>query len=94
MRMIDDNLLQVFGSSATDTIFLYFDRRNGWSKEDIPSHVDEFIIGLQDLLGIGATSLERLLLKTLCTNLKMNYDPESNVKFATYVQKLRAQFEE
>ncbi len=94
MQMIDDNLLQVFGSSATDTIFLYFDRRNGWSKDDIPNQMEAFIAGLHDLLGIGATSLERLLLKTLCTNLKTDYDPGSNVKLATYVQQLREQFEE
>ncbi len=92
MQLIDDSLLQVFGSNATDTIFLYFDRRNGWSKEDIPSHIEEFIVGLHDLLGIGAAALERLLLKTLCTNLKIGYDPESSIRFAGCVQELRAQF--
>lgn len=75
-QMIDNNLLQVFSVSATDAGI-------GRSKEDVPNRV-EFIAGLHDLLGVGASSLEPLLLKLLCTSLKTNYGSESNVKFTVF----------
>ena len=91
--VVDDVFCQVFGETIAETILLHLERNKGLKWEEIPRNIEEFSSNLTGLLGSSAHTLERLVIKLLCSRLQLEYDAKQRLNFADYVRELRQRFE-
>lgn len=93
LEVVEDSLRQVLGERAVKLILLHLERENGLKREEIPSNIDAFSSGLAELIGVGAPFLERLVIKLLCSRLKLVYEAKSELRFTDRVERLRKRYE-
>jgi hypothetical protein len=85
----------VFGKTNSDVIYAHLEK-GGCPRLEIPRRPEIFCAEMRNILGhdrgqiLGAASiLEGAILKALCTQLKTEFDQESNASFADYIKSLR-----
>lgn len=90
---VDYVVKMVLGEFAAGTIYQYLEKRRELKRDEIPSRVADFSIGLNQLLGqSSAHMLEKLMIKQLCSKLEMEYDLPSDFNFEIYVHGLKDRF--
>ncbi len=69
---VDYGLLAL-GEIVRDTIYQCIEERHQVGREQIPDHLDTFYMALKDLLGQGAESIKRLIMKRFCSSVGVTF---------------------
>ena len=89
IKSVDDGLKDTFGEVATAIIYKHFERNHSLKQEEIPKKLEVFIDGLENFFTSGATVVEGIVLKNLCSNLGIERPNEGIPSFVDYVTKLK-----
>ena len=66
--------LAVLGESVAQTIFYNLEKRYSLKRPDLLRKPDRFIEALQDMFDSGATTIERLIIQSICTRTGLKTD--------------------
>jgi len=66
--------LSVLGESVAQIIFYNLDKKYSLKKKDILRKPDRFIEALQAMFGSGATTIEKLIIQSICTRTGLKTD--------------------
>lgn len=102
LEAIDEGLT-ILGDSGKHMVFFYLERNYSIRKHDIPKNPEAFIDGLEKIFGSGASVLEKMILKCMCSKLGLTDDEikgrtltdcirEANVPFFQSSQNPREQY--
>lgn len=69
IKSVDDSLKDTFGEIAADVIYKHLEKKHSLKQEEIPKKLEVFVEGLEEFLSSGATVIEGMVLKKLCSNL-------------------------
>jgi len=89
IKSVDDGLKDTFGKTATESIYKHLERKHALKQEEIPENLEVFIEGLEEFFSAGATVIEGIVLKKLCSNLGLERPSEVSPNFVDYVAKLK-----
>jgi len=67
-------------------IFFHLDKSYSIKKHEIPKDPEAFAEGLKKIFGVGASVLEKLIVKSLCSKLGLKYEDVESRPFADYVK--------
>ena len=81
-----DEGLETLGESGKHMIFFHLDKGYSIKKHEIPKKPEAFAKGLEKIFGAGASVLEKLIVKSLCSKLGLNYEDVESRPFADYVK--------
>lgn len=70
LRVIDEQLLQIFGEAGTTFIYNHLADHYSLKREKIPENIEVFVRALEDYLGSGAHIMENMILKSLHSRFK------------------------
>lgn len=86
LSSIDESLASL-GESAKQSIYFHIENKFNISRKEIPEKLEEFQTGLEKIFGVGARSIEILIMKNLYAKigalLKMKKDGQ--LEFIEYV---------
>jgi hypothetical protein len=85
MEAVDEGL-ETLGESGKHMIFFHLDRSYSIKKHEIPKKPEAFAEGLEKIFGAGASVLERLIVRSLCSKLGLRYEDVESRPFADYVK--------
>jgi len=81
-----DQGLMVFGESVRHTIYHYIERKYNVGREGILDRPEIFHEALDGLFGAGAKVIERLIGKSLCDRLSLDFQAFENWTLVDYVR--------
>ena len=81
-----DEGLETLGESGKHMIFFHLDKSYSIKKHEIPKKPEAFAKGLEKIFGAGASVLEKLIVKSLCSKLELKYEDIESRPFADYVK--------
>lgn len=84
-----DEGLETLGESGRHVIFFHLDTSYSIKKHEIPKNPETFAEGLEKIFGAGASVLEKLIVKSLCTKLGLNCKDLESRPFADSVRYVR-----
>lgn len=100
IKCIDETLM-AYGKDTQKAFYEYFKKVLSLPKQKIPERIDLFSKGLEDLLGLGARSLEILVMMKLHSKIGVvweykvsNHGLSPDVTFAEYVSVAKKYYEE
>jgi len=85
MEAVDEGL-ETLGESGKHMIFFHLDKSYSIKKHEIPKKPEAFAKGLEKIFGAGASVLEKLIVKSLCSKLELKYEDIESRPFADYVK--------
>lgn len=85
MEAIDEGL-GTLGESGKHMIFFHLEKSYSIKKHEIPKKPEAFAKGLEKIFGAGASVLEKLIVKSLCSKLELSYEDVESRSFADYVR--------
>ncbi|MBS7627087.1 hypothetical protein KEJ51_08685, partial [Candidatus Bathyarchaeota archaeon] len=85
---IDDGLL-VLGEIVRQALYSHIERRYQVKREEIPDRLDVLHDTLEVVFGSGTQVIERLIAKTLCGRLGLDFIEHENWTLMKYVEDLR-----
>lgn len=93
LEAVDDALASL-GDSAKKAIYFHLENKFKIERNEIPQHVEDFADGLEKIFGIGARSLEILVMKNLYERIgqPLQWDKSKELIFAEYVAAARRSF--
>lgn len=98
LRAIDDAFLSL-GEQAKTTIYFHLENSMGIKKQEIPFRIYDFQNALEKIFGVGARSLEIMILKHLHKELNTTYKWNMphwvipDITFQQYLQKAKKDYE-
>jgi hypothetical protein len=69
LKVIDEQLIGLFGEIGARYVYEYLVKRDCLKKEDIPKKIDVFAKALEDFFGSGAYVIQRLVLTNMHSQL-------------------------
>lgn len=84
-----DEGLGTLGESGKHMVFFHLDKSYSIKKDQIPTRPEAFAEGLEQIFGAGATVLQRLILKSLCSKLGLEYEDVGGRSFTNCVDWVR-----
>ena len=84
-----DEGLETLGERGKHMIFFHLDKSHSIKKYEIPKNPEAFARGLEKIFGAGASVLEKLIVKSLCSKLGLEYEDVGSLPFADYVNNVR-----
>ena len=81
--------LSVLGESVAQTIFYNLDKKYSLKKPDLLRKPDRFIEALQDMFGSGATTIERIVIQSICTTTGLKTDTLKENTFSHCIKQAR-----
>lgn len=93
LRVVDDNLKQIFGKTATVIIYNYLERKHSLAREEIPENLGVFVEGLWEFLSSGSQVIEHVVLTKLYSSLGLKYEMKQGYRFTDHVTELKNIFE-
>ena len=81
-----DQVLMVLGESATHTIYRHIERKYNVSREEILDRPEIFHEVLDSLFGAGAKVIERLIARSLCDRLSLDFKAFEDWTLVDYVR--------
>lgn len=81
-----DEGLETLGESGKHMIFFHLDKSYSIKKHEIPKNPEAFAEGLEKIFGAGASVLEKLIVKSLCSKLRLELENVESGSFADYVK--------
>ena len=85
MEAVDEGL-ETLGESGKHTIFFHLEKSYSIKRHEIPKKPEAFARGLEKIFGAGASVLEKLIVKSLCSKLGLKYEDVESRPFADYVK--------
>jgi hypothetical protein len=92
-----DEALSVCGERAKSAVYTYLEKSLSIPKHEIPTRINEFSRGLEDLFGVHSHVLEILVMKYLHSKIEIvwKWPPDSpNLRFEEYVSFARKYYED
>jgi len=89
-----DSGLDSLGDSAKQAIYFHLENKFEIARKDIPQRVEEFADGLERIFGVGAQSLEILIMKELHERIgqRLKWNKNKELLFAEYIAAARSSF--
>jgi len=84
-----DEGLGTLGESGRHMIFFHLDKSYSIKKHEIPKKPEAFARGLEKVFGVGASVLERLIVKSLYSKLGLEYEDVESRLFVDYVNHVK-----
>jgi len=84
-----DEGLETLGESGKQMIFFHLDKTYSVKRDEIPKKAEAFARGLEKIFGAGASVLEKLIIKSLCSKLGLKYEDVESRPFVGYVNHVR-----
>jgi len=94
LEAVDEGLSSL-GESAKEVIYFYLEKNSKIDRRDIPYKIEEFVEALEEFFGVGAKTLEVLIMKQLYQKIghAVEYDRElKDLIFTEYVAAARKTF--
>ena len=88
LEAIDHSLL-VLGEIAREALYSHVERRYQVKREEIPNRLDVLHEVFEGVFGAGARVIERLIAKTLCGKVNLEFIEHENWTLLEYVEDLR-----
>jgi hypothetical protein len=85
MEAVDEGL-KVLSESGRQMVFFHLERSYSIKKHDIPRKPEAFAAGLEKIFGVGASVLEKLIVKSLYSKLGLKYEDKEEYTFADYLK--------
>jgi hypothetical protein len=73
LEAIDEGLTAL-GDGGKYMVFFYLERNYSIRKHDIPKNPEAFVKGLEKIFGAGTTVLEKMIVKSICSKLGIDYE--------------------
>jgi len=89
VNTVDEELMKIFGKTATLVIYSYFEDNLSLKRENIPEKIELFSQGLKNFFGSGACMLEKTILTDLYSSFGFNYKEKKGHTFVEYVTELK-----
>jgi hypothetical protein len=92
-----DEALSVCGERAKSALYTYLEKALNIPKPEIPTRINEFSRGLEDLFGVHAHVLEILIMKYLHSKIEIVWkwpNDSQNLTFQEYVSFARKHYED
>jgi hypothetical protein len=86
-ELVTQRMEQLLGETASRILFDYLKRDHHLLTGDICERSEVFFAGLEEVVGVGAKMLERLVLKDLYSNF-LEYEEKEGYKFSDYLKEL------
>jgi len=64
--------LSAFGEGVAQVVLYNLDKRYSLNRRDIVKKPDRFVEALQAMFGSGTTTIERLIIQSICTSTGLN----------------------
>jgi hypothetical protein len=90
VRTIDNSLRELLTEDAATIIYAYLKNEYALDQEEIPGKLDTFDDGLRDFLSSGASTVERVILENLCSNLQLECRPRKEKDFKNSIVQLKS----
>jgi len=92
LQAIDDGL-GVMGEEPKRALYQYLLTIHSLTKEDIPSRIGEFALGLKKALGTASKVIEKLILKKMYEKMGATFQESQGLEFGDYIEEARQKFE-
>jgi len=89
LEAIDETLKEVFKEVGANVIYDFLENSYHLNSEEIVEKSEIFASGLDNLLGSGASVVEKLILKNLHRKLELEYEEKESLEFSNCIKKLR-----
>ena len=89
VNTVDEELMKIFGKTATLVIYSYFEDNLSLKRENIPEKIELFSQGLKNFFGSGACMLEKTILTDLYSGFGLKYNEKKGHTFVDYVTELK-----
>jgi len=89
LKIIDEELKQIFGESATLIIYNYLENNYSLKREEIPEKIEVFTRGLEEFLGSGAQVVQKITLQKLSSYFEVQCQVKEGYSFADYVTEIK-----
>jgi len=84
--VVDDTLKQIFIGEDVETIYNFLEKKFHLRRVEIAENPEIFSTGLRRLMGKGALSIERAILKGLYSKLNLRFEEKKGYKFSDYLE--------
>lgn len=84
-----DEGLNVLAESGKQMLFFHLEKNCSINRHDIPQKPEAFAAGLEKIFGVGASILEKIILKNLYSKLELKYEDKKNYTFEDYIKKAK-----
>jgi hypothetical protein len=88
LQTIDTVLRKVLGDGSANIIIIYAKKSDPAKWEEDPEKVKIFVGALRNLIGLSSRIIEHLILKTLYSQLNLNFEEKENYDFWDYISEL------
>ncbi len=89
LNAVDETLKEVFKEAGAKVIYNLLGNKCHLKREEIGEKPEDFSAGLERLLGSAAPVIEKLVLKNLCSKLRLEYEEKDGFGFLDYLRELR-----
>lgn len=89
LSIIDETLKHVFEEAGANVIYSYLGNKCHLKREEIADKPEVFSAGLKNLLGSGASVIEKTILENLYSKLKFRFKEERDYELSDYIMELR-----
>jgi hypothetical protein len=80
-----DQALLTLGESAREAVYFHLQKIVLLNKDDVPDNLDVFEKGLEKIFGAGAKMIEITVVKSLCQQLRIEFEEKKNISLVDYV---------
>jgi protein-arginine kinase activator protein McsA len=85
---VDESLL-CLGESVRASIYFHIERNYALKKDEVTQRFGDFCSAIQGIFGVGASVLEKLILKRLCEKCNISYENLKDEAFQVAIQEVR-----
>ena len=89
LKVLDDELKQIFGEAATLIIYNHLKKNYSLKREEIPQKLEVFIRGLNEFLSSGAQVVEKMVLKKVYSSFGFQCRIRKGYSFIDYMTELK-----
>jgi len=93
LSVVDETLEQIFKGAGARVIYKFMENKCHLRRKEIAEKPEVFSAGLERLLGSAAPMIERMILKNLCSKLRLKFEEKEGYDFSDYVKELRGRFD-
>jgi len=89
LSVVDETVKQVFKEAGAEVIYNFIENKYHLKREQIAEKPEVFSAGLKRLLGSAAPVIEKMILRDLCSKLRLEYEEKDGYEFSDYIKELR-----
>ena len=88
MEAVDEGLKSL-GESSRHMIFFHLENSYSLKRHEIPKKPEAFAEGLEKIFGVGASVIEKIIIKTLYSKLGLNYENHKDYTFIDHLKNFK-----